>query len=90
MTLEEFMALYHGNASISIDGYCEEEKYEYYLLPDEEEEDFLGNNPNHHVPACLALEPWWDEVKDRKVQRFGVIGGGSYEVELYIRLEGGE
>lgn len=87
MKLKEFMALYYGNASISINGYCEEAEYDYYLLPEEEDEDFLGNNPNHYVPTCLALEPWWDEVKNREVSRFGIIGGGIYKVELYIRLE---
>ena len=87
MKLKEFMALYHGNASISINGYCEEAEYDYYLLPDEDEEDFQRDNPNHYIPTCLALEPWWDDVKDREVERFGIIGGGCYKVELYIRLK---
>ena len=86
MTLEEFMALYCGHASISIKGYCEEKEYDYYLLPDEDEEDSLGHNPNRYVPTCLALEPWWNEVRNRKVARFGVIGGGNCEVEIYIVL----
>lgn len=87
MKLKEFMALYSGNASISINGYCEEEHYDYYLLPDEDEEDFSGDNPGHYIPTCLAREPWWDEVKDCEVERFGIIGGGCYKVELCIHLK---
>lgn len=87
MTLENFMKLYKGNASISIDGYCEEATYAYYLLPDPDEEDFTGDNPNHYIPSCLAREPWWNEIKDRQVEEFTIIGGGMYNVELCIQLK---
>nr|WP_148873729.1 hypothetical protein [Serratia marcescens] len=92
MTLTEFIKAYNGNACISIEGYCKEEEYDYYLLPRDErgeldEEEFSGDNPNHYIPKCLEKEPWWGEVKDRKVDNFNVIGGGMYEVELYIILD---
>lgn len=87
MTMEEFIKMYDGNANITIEGYCEEKEYDYYLLPDKETEDFSGNNPNHYIPACLEREPWWNEVKDRKVAHFAVTGGGIYAVELCIYLE---
>lgn len=87
MTLNDLMKVYTGNACISIDGYCEEESYDYYALPDEEEEDFSGNNPNHYIPTCLAREKWYKIIKDRKVKSMTVIGGGMYKVELCIKLE---
>ena len=36
MTLTEFVKAYTGNACISIEGYCEEKEYDYYLLPRDE------------------------------------------------------
>lgn len=86
MTLRNFMKLYSGDASISIKGYCEEENYDYYILPDKDEEDFSGNNPNHYVPSCLEREPWWDEVKNQQVTGFSINGGGIYKVELCISI----
>lgn len=31
-------------------------------------------------------ERWWDEVKDREVVHWNIIGGGIYKVELFIEL----
>lgn len=87
MSLEEFIKMYDGNASITIEGYCNRKEYDYYLLTEKDIEDFSGNNPNHYIPACLERETWWDEVKDRKVARFAVIGSGIYMMELSVYLE---
>lgn len=32
-------------------------------------------------------ESWWEEIKDRRVKSWGVIGGGIYKVEIMIKLE---
>lgn len=56
MKLHEFMAVYNGNACISIEGYCREKRYDYYLKPSPVTEDFKGNNTNRYVPTCLAME----------------------------------
>lgn len=87
MTLRNFIKLFRGDACISIEGYCEEKRYDYYLMPKKEDEDFLGNNPNHYIPTCLAKELWWDEVKNCQVKKFLIIGGGLYQTELCIYLE---
>lgn len=88
MTLRNFIKLYQGNACISIEGYCEEKSYDYYILPDKYKEDFSGNNPNNYIPSCLAREPWWDEIKNQQVTEFSIIGGEMYKTELCIKLEG--
>lgn len=86
MTLEEFVSVFNGGARLTIDGYCNEQQYDYYLLPSVEDEDFSGNNRNHCIPDCLAREPWWDEVKDREVAEFAISREERF-AELYIRLE---
>ena len=80
MTLEEFLLKYGGNGCVSIEGYCEEASYDYYTEVDED-------NPNNYKPTCIAKEPWWNEVKDREIKRWNIIGGGMYKVELWIDLE---
>lgn len=87
MTLGDFMKVYGGGACVSIKGYCEEREYDYYQLPSPDVEDFQGNNPNHYIPSCIEKEPWWPEVKGRKIKDFRVIGGGEYRMELVIFLE---
>lgn len=87
MTLKDFVSVYGGGACISIKGYCTEEEYDYYRMPDPASEDFSGDNPNHYIPSCIELEPWWPEAKDRKIKTWAVIGGGSYEMELHVVLE---
>lgn len=87
MTLEEFLKPFDGGACISIEGYCDESNYDYIMLPDEEEEDFLGNNPNHYIPSCLVKETWYEKVKNKEVKRWVIIGGGRSPVELYIEVE---
>lgn len=85
MSLKEFFENYDGNAIISIEGYCEEASYDYYTEVDEEW--LSDDNPNHYKPSCLAKESWWEEIKDRRVKSWGVIGGGIYKVEIMIKLE---
>lgn len=81
MILKEFLENYRGNACISIDGYCEEKRYDYYTDVDD---DYLSDdNPNHYKPTCLARESWWNEVKDREIKSWNIIGGGCYQVELW-------
>ena len=89
MTLEDFLKLYNGNAVITIDGYCEEEHYDYVSLPewvedDTDIEEFSGN----YKSSCIFKEPWWEEARDREVSFFSVIGGQMYKTELFIALEG--
>lgn len=85
MTLEEFLLKYGGNGCVSIEGYCEEASYDYYTEVDED--NLSDDNPNHCKPTCIAKEPWWNEVKDREIKRWNIIGGGMYKVELWIDLE---
>lgn len=47
----------------------------------------VSNNPNHYKPTCIAEESWWNEVKDREIKEWNIIGGGMYKVELWIDLE---
>lgn len=87
MKLHELIKVYKGNALMSIEGYCEEKNYDYYELPDEDEEDFSGGNPNRYIPSCLEREPWFEKIKDKKISKICIIGGGMYPVEMCIELE---
>ena len=62
-----------------------EEHYDYFREADEWE--LSDDNPNHYKPTCIAEEPWWNEVKDREIKEWNIIGGGMYKVELWIDLE---
>ena len=44
-------------------------------------------NTRKSEPNCIAKEPWWNEVKDREIKKWNIIGGGMYKVELWIDLE---
>ncbi len=85
MTVQEFLQNYGGNECVSIEGYCEEKHYDYFREADEWE--LSDDNPNHYKPTCIAEEPWWNEVKDREIKEWNIIGGGMYKVELCIYLE---
>ena len=52
-----------------------------------DEWELSDDNPNHYKPTCIAEEPWWNEVKDREIKEWNIIGGGMYKVELWIDLE---
>lgn len=83
MTVEEFLQSYGGNKCVSIKGYCEEEEYDYYTDVD----DYYLSDDNHYIPACIIKESWWNEVKNREIKNWNIIGGGMYKVELYIELK---
>lgn len=85
MLLEEFLKSYGGNGCISIDGYCEEEHYDFWA--DVEDWKLEDDNPNHRKPTCIAREPWWNEVKDSEIEFWNIIGGGEYPIELTIKLK---
>lgn len=48
-------------------------------------EDYCDEQSDDLYP--IKNEPWWNEVKDRKVKAWYIIGGGIYPVELDIELE---
>lgn len=88
MMLEDFLKLYNGNAVITIEGYCNEEHYDYVALPewvedDKDIEEFSGN----YKSSCIFNESWWKEARDREVSFFSVIGGETHKAELFISLE---
>lgn len=85
MTLEEFLKNYGGNACVSIDGYCEEEYYDFFY--DVEDWELSDDNTNHYKPTCIARESWWSKVKGREIKSWNIIGGGGYPIELTICLE---
>ena len=100
MTVQEFLQNYGGNECVSIEGYCEEKHYDYPMrrktpcfsygecqFREADEWELSDDNPNHYKPTCIAEEPWWNEVKDREIKEWNIIGGGMYKVELWIDLE---
>ena len=87
ITLEDFIQLYDGSACLTIDGFCDEMRYDYYMVPDDPD-DLSADNPNHYQPTCLALEPWWPDVRFCYVKSFKVLpDDGCYSTELIIHLE---
>lgn len=88
MTLEYFLKLYNGNALLTIEGYCEEEHYDYVSLPElaEDYEDIRDFAENYKL-SCIFNEQWWEKARDREVSSFSVIGGQMYKTELFITLE---
>lgn len=50
-------------------------------------QNYGGNECVSNKPTCIAKEPWWNEVKDREIKEWNIIGGGMYKVELWIDLE---
>lgn len=86
MTVEEFLENYGGNGCITIEGYCEEKNYDYFV--DVEDWKLTDDNSNHYKPTCIVKEPWWDAVKDRTITFWNIIGGyGDNPLELTIELE---
>lgn len=83
MTVKEFLYNYVGGSCVTIDGYCEEEYFDYFGGTDEC--DRSDDKPKCYIPAYIAKESWWNEVKDRKIKEW-VLGGGLYKAELYIKL----
>lgn len=85
MKVEELLQSYGGNECVSIEGYCEEVYYDYFGEADELE--MSDDTTNHYKPTCIAKEPWWNEVKDKEVKEWNILGGGMYKVELWIVLK---
>ena len=87
MTLENLLRNYGGNACLTVIGYCEESCYDFWT--DVEDEELSDDNPNHYKPTCITRESWWNEVKDREIKSWNIIGGCcDYPVELTVELEG--
>lgn len=97
MKLKELLKKFGGGACVSVydvfGDYCKEASYDYYGLPKwvqskAELKEFLsGDNPNHHVSTCIILEDWWPEVKDRKVEKWGIGMNGHGSPVVWARLE---
>ena len=85
MTVAEFLQIYVGNECVSNKIYCEKEHYVSFGLVDEKE--VSDDNPNHDKPTYITKEPWWNEVKNRKIKEWNIIDGGMHNVELRIDLE---
>ena len=76
MTLENFLKSYGGNSCLTIDGFCEEKYYDF----DTDFEDGYSR--------AITKESWWNEVKDKEVKFWNIIGGDcDYPVELIIELK---
>lgn len=87
MTLEDFLKLYNGNAAITIEGYCDEEPYDYVTPPRWFECGTKTEEPYGNRPSCIFKEQWWEDVKDREVYFFSITGGETHKAELFISLE---
>ena len=85
MTVADFLQSYAGNECVSIKIYCEKEYYDFFGLVDEKE--VSDDNLNHDKPTYITKEPWWNEVKNRKIKEWNIIDGGMHNVELRIDLE---
>ncbi len=96
MKLKELLKKFGGGACVSVydvfSDYCKEVSYDYYGLPKwvqskAELKEFLsGDNPNHHVSTCITLESWWPDVKDRKVESWGIEIKGHGDPVIWIYL----
>ena len=80
MTLRNFIKGYRGISGLTIIGYCDDEEYDYYLMPKKEQDS--GNEKIH----CLNQEEWWDEVKSQRVKEFQIVTIENHS-ELVIWLE---
>lgn len=65
MTVKQLLDKFVWLDYITIDGYCDNEYYAYYRIPDN-----FKYYKNAIRPKCLQDEDWWNEVKGRKVRRF--------------------
>lgn len=44
------------------------------------------DNPNHYKPSCIANELLWNEVKDREIKVWNIIGGVMKIAFLFFDL----
>lgn len=50
-------------------------------------QEFLSDdNPNHYRSTCITLEEWWPDVKDRKVESWGIEIKGHGDPVIWIYL----
>lgn len=84
MTVKEFLQNYGGNEYVSIEGYCKEAYFDCFRESDECNRS--DGNPDHYKLRCISEEPWWNEVKNRKIKEWTILGGVVYEVVLCIYL----
>ena len=86
MTLGEFLKNYGNNAYISIKRYSEEAQYDYVALPSwVQDEDGMAEFEDD-VPDCLFKERWWDEVKEREVVHWNLIGAVFTKWNFVLKL----
>lgn len=49
--------------------------------------EFLSDdNSNHYRSTCITLEDWWPDVKDRKVENWGIEIKGHGDPVIWIHL----
>lgn len=80
MTLEEFLLNYGGNACISIDGYCEEETYDFFH--DVEDWELSDDNPNHYKPTCQMHTTFTKNSADSKMIGLSIHWSGQPLINL--------
>lgn len=72
--------------------YCKEAAYDYCDLPKWARskaglQEFLSDdNPNHYRLTCITLEEWWPDVKDCKVESWGIEIKGHGDPVIWIYL----
>ena len=96
MKLKDLLKKFGGGACVSVydalGDYCREASYDYYDLPKWARsraglQEFLSDdNPNHYRSTCITLEAWWPDVKDRKVESWGIEIKGHGEPGIWIYL----
>lgn len=97
MKLKDLLQKFGGGACVSVyddsKDYCKEESYAYYDLPKWARskarlQEFLSDdNPNHYRSTCITLEDWWQEVKDCKIENWGVEMNGHGDPVVWVCLE---
>ena len=92
MTVSEFLKTFTNSARISIEGYCEENSYEYLALPSWadtiEEFDEECSRIYNRKYDCIFYEKWWDDVKDKEIKEWSVLGGfPGANLEVWIDLK---
>ena len=91
MTVQELLKNYNGgNAQLSIEGYCEEEYYDF--CTDEEAKEKLENPDISNGYHFLIAEPWWNEIKNSDVKCWNILMNPNGIAELWIEpnMEQGE
>ena len=96
MKLKDLLKSFGGGVCVSVHDafgdYCREASYDYYDLPKWARskaglQEFLSDdNPNHYRSTCITLEEWWPDVKDRKVESWGIEIKGHGDPVIWIYL----